>query len=297
MPKNPTVRTLLAFSAAIVLAAGLFKLVAGYDRYVADSQWYLLDPPRLGEGVGQLDQSAPLSEWYILESFASRGPCEAVVKAVREELKPDLAKIGPGRCVAATSTGVPHTDAWWSSHPEFLIDRNPPPATAVARLLNRVAADSRTHPGISLSDRLVELWVPLLPLAFFVYALIGALRPRVTRAISRIGGLFSNEFETREVNYIAWTMDYDELKAKGWDLLSEDGQKMVYAGTTAHLLDAFFEYDCRWDVRFTRWIRGLPPRKRFASAVATLRDIRKETQQRQHIAPEPTQEPPPSNGS
>src|ERR1700685_3832207 len=78
MPKNSTVRTLLSFSVAIVLAAGLFKLVAAYDRYAADSQWYLLDPPGVGEDFWQSDQSAPLSEWGIQETFASRGRCEAV---------------------------------------------------------------------------------------------------------------------------------------------------------------------------------------------------------------------------
>jgi hypothetical protein len=92
-------------------------------------------------------------------------------------------------------------------------------------------------------------------------------------------------------------MARDELKANGWDLDSEDGRKMIYPGATAHILDAAYEYDCRWDVRFTRWIRGLPPRRRFASAVATLRDIREGAPLRRRVAPEPTQEPPPSNDS
>jgi hypothetical protein len=99
--------------------------------------------------------------------------------------------------------------------------------------------------------------------------------------------LFSNDLgETREVNSIAVRMAYDELKANGWDLNSTDGQKMIVAGATAHILDAVYEYDCRWDVRFTRWIRGLPPRKRFASAVEILRDFRKEVQERRPVAPE-----------
>ena len=151
---------------------------------------------------------------------------------------------------------------------------------------------------IYLAERLVELWVPLLLMAFLVYGLIGAVgRPLVARAVSRIGGLFPNKFETREVNSIAFRMARDELKANGWDLDSEDGRKMIYPGAVAHILDAAYEFDCRWDVRFARWIRGLPSRKRFASAVATLRDIRKEAQQRPHVAPEPAQEPLPSNDS
>ena len=243
-----------------------------------------------------MDESAPLSEWYIEDSFDSRERCEAVLKVRREASKHDRARFAPGRCVAASSPGIPHTDAWWFSHPEFLIDRNPTPTSAFGRLLNFVAVDSRTHPGVSLAERLVELWVPLLLMAFLVYGLIGAVgRPLVARAVSRIGGLFSNKFETREVNSIAFRMARDELKANGWDLDSEDGRKMIYPGAVAHILDAAYEFDCRWDVRFARWIRGLPSRKRFASAVATLRDIRKEAQQRPHVAPEPAQEPLPSN--
>jgi len=308
MPKNPTVRTLFSFFAAIVVAAGLFKLVAAYERYVADSQWYLLDPPSVGEDVWQSDQSAPLSEWNILESYGSRKECETArarkiaqfakesesVKASKEWESLN-ASLRLDRCVAANARGIPHSDYYWNAHPEYVVDMNPPPSNALSRLLNHVAADSRTHPGMSLSKRLIELWVPLLFLAFFVYGLIGAFRPRVARGVSRIGGLFSSEFETREVNYIAARMACDELKANGWDLDSEDGRKMIYPGAVAHILDAAYEFDCRWDVQFTRWIRGLPSRKRFASAVATLRDIRKEAQQRRNVAPESTQEPPPSN--
>jgi hypothetical protein len=122
-------------------------------------------------------------------------------------------------------------------------------------------ADSRTHPGMSLAERLVELWVPLLVLAFFIFALIGAFRPRAARVVSRIGSLFSYEFETREVNHIAFRMACDELKANGWDLDSEDRQKMIYPGATAHILDAAYQYDCRWDVRLSRWIRGIATSK------------------------------------
>jgi hypothetical protein len=139
---------------------------------------------------------------------------------------------------------------------------------------------------------LMYLFVGIGIVAFVLYVgstfllFVQSLRRGVARAGSRFGGLFSDENETREVNYIAARMACDELKANGWDLNSEEGQKMVFPGATAHIFDAAYEYDCRWDVRLTRWIRGLPPRKRFASAVETLRDIRKEAQQRRAAAPE-----------
>lgn len=99
----------------------------------------------------------------------------------------------------------------------------------------------------------------------------------------------SDEFETRECNRIAVRMALDELKAKGWNPESEDGQKMIYPGAMAHILDATYEYDCRWDVRFTRWIKGLPPRKRFAAAVEELRRFRRDVRERALVAPTPTQ--------
>jgi hypothetical protein len=143
---------------------------------------------------------------------------------------------------------------------------------------------------------LMYLFVGIGIVAFVVYLgstvllFVQSLRRSVARAGSRFGGLFSDENETREVNYIAARIACDELNANGCDLNSEEGQKMVFAGATAHILDAAYEYDCRWDVRFTRWIRGLPPRRRFASAVATLREIHKEAQLRRDDAPESEQE-------
>jgi hypothetical protein len=131
--------------------------------------------------------------------------------------------------------------------------------------------------------------------AFFLYVgstlllFVQSLRRGVGRAVSRVRGLFSAEFEARECNLIAVRMAAVELKANGWDLDSAEGQNMVFVGATAHVFDAAYEYDCRWDVRLMRWIRGLPPRKRFASAVETLRDIRKEAQQRRPDAPESEQ--------
>ena len=104
---------------------------------------------------------------------------------------------------------------------------------------------------------LMYLFVGIGIVAFVLYVgstlflFVQSLRRGVARAGSRFGGLFSDENETREVNYIAARIACDELNANGWDLNSEEGQKMVFAGATAHILDAAYEYDCRWDVRFT----------------------------------------------
>jgi hypothetical protein len=97
---------------------------------------------------------------------------------------------------------------------------------------------------------------------------------QIASASRRIGSLFSDKWETREINYIAFRIARDELAANGWDLTSEEGQQMISAGATVHVIDAVYEFDCRWEVRFLRWIRGLPPRSRFVAAAKTLREIR-----------------------
>jgi hypothetical protein len=265
-------RALAWFIVSVAITLGLAQLYVNYSRWASDAEWYFLAPPDLF-GEHQPDANAPLWQWELRESYGSRRLCEAARKReladVAKESGSWQARVALERCVAANARGVPHSDYWWKAHPEHLIDRNPPPNSALSRWFNHIAADSRTNPGVSLADRLVELWLPVLFIAGIAYALISAL------GISRIG-IVSKEFETSEINQIAVRIARDELTANGWDLGSEEGRKMLYAGMMAHIVDAAYEYDCRWDVRFTRWIRGLPPQKRFASVVSTLREIRSE---------------------
>jgi hypothetical protein len=172
MPNNPTVRVLFSFSAAIVLAAVLFKIVATHDRYVSESQWYLLEPPSVGRDFRQTDQGAPLSKWWIEESYASRERCEKARGILQA-----------GRCVAANVRGIPHSDYFWDAHPEYLIDRDPP-SNSLSRLLNHVAANSRTDPG-ELGSRLFDYWAPLLFVALFAYypidLVVGVYRGEASR--------------------------------------------------------------------------------------------------------------------
>lgn len=107
------------------------------------------------------------------------------------------------------------------------------------------------------------LWIAVATFALYVMLSLYSGAKSVVRGAARIWALLFDPvaFGANERDRIAVRMAFNELKANGWNLESEEGQKMIYAGAVAHLLDAVHEYNCRWDVRFTRWLRGLRPRK------------------------------------
>jgi hypothetical protein len=215
-------RVLAVYTVSVVIVIGLARLYAAYSRSAADAQWYFLTPP-IRENTGasnwfdrlQPEADAPLWRWEISESYGSQRLCEAArarqLAKFAKESESWKARVALDRCVAANARGVPHSDYWWHVHPEHLIDMNPPPSNALTRLLNHVAADSRTHPGMSLAERIFELWMPLLFLALIVCGLIDAVaRPIIRKDWQSAAGSAGAELVLLSVLAFIWFANSEE---------------------------------------------------------------------------------------
>jgi hypothetical protein len=127
-------RSILTYLLVAVCLFAYFRYRDWRNWESAANEWYLILPPSPNAPRNfSLDSGAPLSQWWVARTYASKSDCE------RNQAKG--AKLEPeGRCVAALRFPGEHPDQWWSAVPADLEARRNP-SSVVTNLLRNFIGD------------------------------------------------------------------------------------------------------------------------------------------------------------